>query len=117
MSTVGSPMMSTVGGSSMMSTVGSPMMSTVGGSPMMSTVGSPMMSTVGSYQGSTVGSEGPNSEKSMVASMANTDEYVSDVSSISMPSVKSLAASSIDVDRMYEEYYASSTASSVSHLN
>lgn len=58
-----------------------------------------------------------NESKQMMASIPSSEEFMSDVSSISMPSVKSLAASSVDVDRLYEEYYANaSSSSSVSHL-
>ena len=50
-----------------------------------------------------------------VASMG--DSYVQPVDSFSVPSVRSIAASSVDVDQMYEEYYATNSAtSSVSHL-
>jgi len=50
------------------------------------------------------------------------DSLVSSVASVEIPSVQSMAvqsvASSVDVDRLYEEYYAptASTTSSVSHL-
>ena len=53
--------------------------------------------------------------KSFVASMG--DSYAARVDSFSVPSVRSVAASSVDVDQMYEEYYATNSAtSSVSHL-
>ena len=57
-----------------------------------------------------------STEKSpFVASMG--DSYVQPVDSFSVPSVRSIAASSVDVDQMYEEYYATNSAtSSVSHL-
>ena len=91
--------------SSKMSTEGS-------SSKMMSTEGSSsrMMSTEG-----LMSTEGSSKASPFVASMG--DSYVQPVDSFSVPSVKSVAASSVDVDQMYEEYYATNSAtSSVSHL-
>ena len=69
------------------------------------------MSTAKSAEASRMSTE----KSPFVASMG--DSYVQPVDSFSVPSVRSIAASSVDVDQMYEEYYATNSAtSSVSHL-
>ena len=91
------------------------LLSTEGGVrvPSMMSTTSPSSGFMSTY-GDTINSQ---SLRSKNTNSAHSEELIPEVETISMPSIKSLSEKSLDVDKLYAEYYNNaSTTSSVSHI-
>lgn len=91
------------------------LLSTEGGvhMPSLMSTTSPSSGFMSTY-GDTINSQ---SLRSKNTNSAHSEELIPEVETISMPSIKSLSEKSLDVDKLYAEYYNNaSTTSSVSHI-
>lgn len=91
------------------------LLSTEGGvhMPSLMSTTSPSSGFMSTY-GDTINSQSLRSENT---NSAHSEELIPEVETISMPSIKSLSEKSLDVDKLYAEYYNNaSTTSSVSHI-